>query len=71
MGSCVVIRTYQSEHGGTDFVQALTERQRRSRTLRMTLAVIAATAISAATLMTFHHRAAGLARADIKASWTP
>jgi hypothetical protein len=66
-----MIRTYQAEHGGTVFVQALTERQRRRRTRLMALAVIAATAISAATVMGFSHRAAVLARADITTSWAP
>jgi hypothetical protein len=70
-GSCVVIRTYQAEHGGTVFVQALTERQRRARTRLMALVVIAATAISAATVMGFTHRAASLARSDITTSWAP
>lgn len=65
-----MIRTYQAEHGGTVFIQTLTERQRRLRTRFMALAVIAATAISAATVIAFNHRTAGLARADINASWT-
>ncbi|PIC01827.1 hypothetical protein [Caulobacter sp. X] len=66
-----MIRTYQAQHGGTVFVQALTERQRRTRTRLMALAVIAASAISAATVMGFNHRAAALARADITTSWAP
>ncbi|WP_299007861.1 hypothetical protein [uncultured Caulobacter sp.] len=66
-----MIRTYQAQHGGTVFVQTLTERQRRTRTRLMALAVIAASAISAATVMGFNHRAAALARADITTSWAP
>ena len=66
-----MIRTYQAQHGGTVFVQTLTERQRRMRTRLMALAVIAASAISAATVMGFNHRAAALARADITTSWAP
>lgn len=66
-----MIRTYQAQHGGTFFVQTLTERQRRARTRLMALAVIAASAISAATVMGFNHRAAALARADITTSWAP
>ena len=66
-----MIRTYQAPHGGTVFVQTLTERQRRTRTRLMALAVIAASAISAATVMGFNHRAAALARADITTSWAP
>ena len=66
-----MIRTYQAQHGGTVFVQTLTERQRRTRTRLMALAVIAASAISAATVMGFNHRAAALARADITMSWAP
>lgn len=64
-----MIRTYQTEHGGLGF--ALIERRRRARTFLMALAVITATAISAATLVAFYHRTAGLARADINTSWTP
>jgi hypothetical protein len=66
-----VIRTYQAEHGGTVFVQALTERQRRRRDLFMALAVITAMAISTATVMGFTHRATALARADLTTSWAP
>lgn len=66
-----MIRTYQAQHGGTVFLQTLTERQRRTRTRLMALAVIAASAISAATVMGFNHRAAALARADITTSWVP
>lgn len=66
-----MIRTYQAQHGGTVFLQTLTERQRRTRTRLMALAVIAASAISAATVMGFNHRAAALARADITTSWAP
>ncbi|HJV43755.1 MAG TPA: hypothetical protein VJ655_19290 [Caulobacter sp.] len=70
-GSNVVIRTYQAEHGGTVFFQALTERQRRRRTLIVALAVIATTAFSAATVLGFNQRAAALARADVSTSWAP
>lgn len=66
-----MIRTYQAEHGGTVLVQALTERRRRPRGRLMALAVIAVMAISTATVVGFNHRAAGLARADLTASWTP
>lgn len=66
-----MIRTYQAEHGGTVFVQALTERQRRRRTRVMALAVIVATAVSAATVLGFNERAAALARADVSKSWAP
>lgn len=66
-----MIRTYQAKHGGTVLVQALAARQRRMRTLLMAVTVIAATAISAATLMSFNHRAAYLSRADISMSWAP
>jgi hypothetical protein len=66
-----MIRTYQAEHGGTVFVRTLTERQRRRRTRLMALAVIAATAICAATVMGFSPRAAALGRADITTSWAP
>ena len=66
-----MIRTYHAQHGGTVFVQTLTERQRRARTRLMALAVIAASAISAATVMGFNHRAAALARPDITTSWAP
>lgn len=66
-----MIRTYQAGHGGTVFVQTLTERQRRRRTRLMALVVIAATAISAATVMGFNHRAAALTNADITAPRIP
>lgn len=66
-----MVRTYQAQHGGTVFVQTLSERQRRTRTRLMALAVIAATAISASTVIGFNHRAAALARADITTSWAP
>lgn len=66
-----MIRTYQAEHGGTVFVQALTQRQRRRRDRLMAVVVIAVTAISAATVMSFNHRAAALARADVTMSWAP
>lgn len=66
-----MIRTYQAEHGGTVFVQALTERQRRRRDRLLALVVIAVTAISTATVMSFNHRAATLARADVTTSWAP
>ena len=65
-----MIRTYQG-HDETVFVQTLAERQRRTRTLLMALAVIAVTAISAGTVMGFNHRAAALGRADITTSWAP
>lgn len=70
-GSNVVIRTYQADHGGTVFIQALTERQRRTRTRFMAIAVIAAMAVSAATVMGFNDRTAAMARADVTKTWTP
>jgi len=66
-----MIRTYQADHGGTVFVQALTERQRLRRTRFMALAVIVATAFAAATVLGFNERAAALTRADISRSWAP
>lgn len=66
-----MIRTYQAGHGGTVFVQTITERQRRARTRLMAVAVIASTAISAATVMGFNHRAATLAKSDITAPRAP
>ncbi len=66
-----MIRSYQAEHGGTVFVQALTERQRRGRDRLLALVVIAVTAISTATVIGFNDRAASLARADVTTSWAP
>ena len=64
-----MIRTYQAEHGETVFFQASAER--RGRTRLMALAVIVATALSAATVLGFSEHAAALARADVAASWAP
>jgi hypothetical protein len=66
-----VIRTYQADHGGTVFIQALTERQRRARRRLTAVVVIAAMAASAATVMGFNERATAMARADVTKAWTP
>jgi hypothetical protein len=53
LGSYVVIRTYQAEHGGLVFDSALTRRQKIRRSRMMALVVIAAIAASAALLQHF------------------
>ena len=50
---CVVIRSYQAEHGGTVFYAAPTRRQKTTRTRLMALVVIAAVASSAGVVQAF------------------
>jgi hypothetical protein len=54
LGSNVVIRTYQAEHGGLAFESAPTRRQKLRRNRLMAMTVIAAVAASAAVLQNFN-----------------
>jgi hypothetical protein len=57
LGSNVVIRTYQAEHGGLVFDSALTRRQKIRRNRMTALAVIAAVAASAGLVQHFQDQA--------------
>ena len=59
LGSYVVIRTYQAEHGGLVFDQALTRRQKTVRNRMTALMVIVAMAASAGVLQHFNNPAPG------------
>ena len=54
-----MIRTYQAEHGGLVFDQALTRRQKTLRNRMTALMVIAAVAASAGVLQHFNNPAPG------------
>jgi hypothetical protein len=54
LGSYVVVRTYQAEHGGLVFESALTRRQKTARSRLTALAVIVAVAASAGLLQHFN-----------------
>jgi hypothetical protein len=54
LGSNLVIRTYQAEHGGLAFKSAPTRRQKARRNRWTALAVIAAVAASAGVLQHFN-----------------
>lgn len=62
-----MIRTYVAEHGGTVFVSTLSQRQKRTRSRIMALAVIAVIGASAGTVQAFHDHQ----RADVTRMWTP
>jgi len=66
-GSNVVIRTYVAEHGGTVFVSTLSQRQKRTRSRIMAVAVIVVMGASAGTVQAFHDHQ----RADAMQMWTP
>jgi hypothetical protein len=58
LGSNVVIRTFQAEHGGLAFESAPTRRQKARRNRLTALAVIAAVAASAGLLQHFNNNLA-------------
>ncbi|OYX06224.1 MAG: hypothetical protein B7Z12_01210 [Caulobacter vibrioides] len=62
-----MIRTYVAEHGGTVFVSTLSQRQKRTRSRIMALAVIAVIGASAGTVQAFYDHQ----RADVTRMWTP